>query len=79
MKKERNLRFEQIVLHIENGNLLDIVDHSNKEKFAHQKILIVKIEEYIIAMPFVKKNNEKFLKTIIPSRRLIKQYLRASK
>jgi len=79
LKRERNLSFEQIILHIENGDLLDIVEHPNKEKFAHQKILIIKIEEYIISVPFVENGDERFLKTIIPSRKLTKKYLKDSK
>ena len=79
LKKERKLSFEQIVSHIESGDLLDIMEHPNKEKFAHQKILIVQIEEYVIAVPFVENNKERFLKTIIPSRKLTKQYLKDSK
>ena len=53
LKRERNLSFEQIVSHIESGDLLDIVEHPNKENFAHQKILIIQIEDYIISVPFV--------------------------
>lgn len=79
LKKERNFSFEQIVSHIESGDLLDIVAHQNNEKFSHQKILIVKIEDYVIAVPFVENNNERFLKTIIPSRKLTKQYLKDKK
>ena len=78
LKRERNLSFEQIVLHIENEDLLDIVAHPNKEKFAHQKILIVQIEDYIIYVPFVETADERFLKTIIPSRKLTKKYLKDS-
>ena len=79
LKEERNLSFEQIVSHIESGDLLDIVEHPNKEKFSHQKILIVRIEDYVIAVPFVENGKERFLKTIIPSRKLTKQYLKDSK
>ena len=79
LKKERGFSFEQIVLHIENGDLLDIVAHPNKDKFAHQQILIVQIEDYVISVPFVENGNERFLKTIIPSRKLTKQYLKDSK
>ncbi len=79
LKKERNFSFEQIVSHIESGDLLNIVKHPNKEKLAHQKILIVQIEDYVIAVPFVENNKERFLKTIIPSRKLTKQYLKDSK
>ena len=76
LKKERGYSFEQIVSHVENGDLLDIIAHPNKEKFSHQQILIVRIENYVIAIPFVENNKERFLKTIIPSRKLTKQYLK---
>ena len=79
LKKECSLSFEQIVSHIESGDLLDIVEHQNQEKFSHQKILIVQIEDYVIAVPFVENSKERFLKTIIPSRKLTKKYLKDSK
>ncbi|PHR53577.1 MAG: toxin [Arcobacter sp.] len=79
LKKERNLTFEQIVSHIESGDLLDVIEHPNKDKFSHQRILIVQIEDYVIAVPFVENTKERFLKTIIPSRKLTKQYLKDSK
>ena len=76
LKRERNISFEQIVSHIESADLLDIIAHPNKDKFAHQQILIVKIEDYVISVPFVENDKERFLKTIIPSRKLTKQYLK---
>jgi len=79
LKKERSISFEQIVSHIESGDLLDIVKHQNQEKFSHQKILIVQIEDYVIAVPFVENGKERFLKTIIPSQKLTKKYLKDSK
>ena len=79
LKKERGFSFEQIVSHIESGDLLDIVAHPNKDKFAHQQILIVQIKDYVISVPFVENDNERFLKTIIPSLKLTKQYLKDSK
>ena len=35
----------------------------------------MEINEYVFYVPFVEDENEVFLKTIIPSRRLKKQYL----
>ena len=55
-----------------------IIYNWNKEKFAHHKILIIRIEDYIISVPFVENGNEKFLKTIIASRKLTKKYLKDS-
>ena len=78
LKEDRGFSFEQIVLHVERGDLLDIIEHPNKEKFAHQKILVVQVNDYVITVPFVQSGNERFLKTIIPSRKLTKQYLKDS-
>ena len=77
LKEERGISFEQVVLHIENGDLIDVISHTNKNKYPHQKILIIKIKSYIYAVPFVEKNKVRFLKTIIPSRKLTKKYLGA--
>jgi uncharacterized DUF497 family protein len=75
LKKTRGISFEQIVIHIEQGNLVDIIEHPNGEKYNHQKILIINIDNYIYTIPFVQNQNERFLKTIIPSRKFTKKYL----
>jgi len=75
LKDTRGISFEQIVLHIEQGDLMDIIEHPNDKKYSHQKILIVNINNYIYAVPFVENQNERFLKTIIPSRKFTKKYL----
>jgi len=79
LKKTRNISFEQVVMHIEQGDLLDIIKNPNDKKYSHQKILVVLIKNYVYAVPFVeeKGKDEKFLKTIIPSRKLTKKYLGA--
>jgi len=75
LKKTRGISFEQIVMHIENGDLVDIIKHPNNQKYANQKILILNINDYIYIVPFVENNNERFLKTIIPNREFTKKYL----
>ena len=75
LKKTRGISFEQIIIHIEQGDLVDIIKHPNGEKYNHQKILIINIDNYIYAIPFVENQNERFLKTIIPSRKFTKKYL----
>ena len=78
LKQTRGLSFEQVVMHIEQGDLLDIIKHPNSEKYSHQKILVVLISNYVFAVPFVEEGkDERFLKTIIPSRKLTKKYLGA--
>ena len=75
LKETRGVSFEQIIMHIDQGDLIDVIEHPNRDKYPNQKVLIVKIFEYIYAVPFVENENERFLKTIIPSRQLTKKYL----
>jgi len=76
LKQKRGVTFEQAVMHIENGDLLDIVDHPNRTRYANQQVLVININEYAYAVPFVQQNEVRFLKTIVPSRKLTKQYMR---
>ena len=76
LKLKRGVTFEQAVMHIETGDVLDIVDHPNKAKYANQQIIVININEYAYAVLFVQQNEIRFLKTIVPSRKLTKQYLR---
>jgi uncharacterized DUF497 family protein len=78
LKKERGISFEEVVFHIERGQLLDIVEHPNQEKYAGQRIFIVHINDYVYLVPFVEDEQEVFLKTIIPSRKATRKYLRGS-
>ena len=75
LKKERGISFEQVVVHIDQGDLIDIVVHPNSAKYAHQKILVVDIHSYVYLVPFVEDDNGLFLKTIIPSRKATRDYL----
>jgi uncharacterized DUF497 family protein len=76
LKESRGISFEEIILYIEQGNLLDIIEHPNREKYKNQKILVVNVDDYIYTVPFVEDGEIRFLKTIIPSRVFTKRYLR---
>lgn len=75
LRTERGISFEEIVFHIENGDILDILEHPNKERYGGQRIFVVAVEEYAHLVPFVEDEREVFLKTIIPSRKATKNYL----
>jgi len=75
LKAERGLSFEQVILHIERGNLIDVIEHPNQSKYPNQQMLIVKIKNYAYLVPFVEDEEGKFLKTIIPSRKATREYL----
>lgn len=71
----RGVSFEEVIAILENGDVLDILEHPNKEKYSHQKIYVVEIDGYVYLVPFVKDENKIFLKTIIPNRKAQKIYL----
>lgn len=74
--EERGRSFEEAVFHIENGGLLDDICHPNAKEYPHQKIFIVAIDQYAYLVPYVETDSEIFLKTVIPSRKFTKLYLR---
>ena len=76
LKKTRGVTFEQVVMHIELGDVLDVVEHPNKVKYPNQQVLVVNMNDYAYAVPFVEQGDERFLKTIVPSRKLTRKYLR---
>jgi uncharacterized DUF497 family protein len=74
LKAERGISFEQVILHIEHGDLIDVVEHPNQSKYPNQQMLVVKIKEYVYLVPFVEGEEHRFLKTIIPSRKATREY-----
>lgn len=75
LKRQRGISFEEVVFHIENRDVLDILAHPNVGKYGHQKVYIVNIGGYAYMVPFVETQEAVFLKTIIPSRKMTREYL----
>jgi hypothetical protein len=61
-------------LFISSGDLLGVVPHPNVQKYPDQKIMYVRVDDYVYVVPYVEGNGRKFLKTIIPSRRATKEF-----
>lgn len=74
LKKERSITFEQILVAIESGGMVDVLEHPNKEKYPDQVVILVRINDYVYAVPTVIKKGEFFLKTIYPSRKYTELY-----
>ncbi|MES9904956.1 MAG: toxin [Sedimenticola sp.] len=71
----RNVSFEEVIFHIDHGDLLDDIAHPNASDYPNQRIFIVCIKDYVYLVPYVESEDEVFLKTIIPSRKFTKLYL----
>ena len=79
LKAGRGVSFESIVVAIESGGLLDIVAHPNRTRYPDQRVLVVAWASYVHLVPFVEEADCYFLKTIIPSRKATKDYLKGGK
>ena len=75
LKENRGMSFHYVLFHIENDDLLDVREHPNKEKYPNQKLLIIKMNDYVYVVTYVQEQDTMFLKTIIPSRKETKRYL----
>jgi hypothetical protein len=63
---------------LDRGDILDDYIHPNQDKYPNQRLLVVQIQEYAYLVPYVETETELFLKTIIPSRKATKRYLKGS-
>ena len=76
LKSTRNISFEEIVFYIANDFVLDVVPHPNPSKYLNQRMFIINIDHYAYLVPFIEENEIIYLKTIIPSRKATKKYLK---
>ena len=74
LMQDRGLCFEDVVSIIHEDRIIDIIKHPNQEKYPNQSIYIVELMGYVCMVPHVRNDNEIFLKTIIPSRKMQKIY-----
>jgi len=72
---ERGISFEDIVFYLQQGALLDDVEHPNSDKCPNQHVFVINIDDYAYLVPYVEDQKEIFLKTVIPSRKATKIYL----
>lgn len=75
LKITRGVGFEDVIFHIQNGDVLDIIKHPNAGRYPNQNIIVLNIEGYVYLVPYVKQRGIRILKTIIPSRKATKEYL----
>lgn len=61
---------------VESGGLVDVVEHPNPEKYPDQRILVVTWDRYAYLVPYVEEAEHYFLKTVIPSRKATRDFLK---
>lgn len=67
--RERGISFEQIIALIESGNLIQVLEHHDRERYPNQLLYEVDVDGYIYVVPVVREHQTLCLKTIYPSRK----------
>lgn len=75
LEQTRGLSFEDVLVHIQNGDVLDVIRHPNQERYPGQNIIVLNVDGYVWLVPYVKNKGTRLLKTIIPSRKATREYL----
>ena len=75
LERTRQVCFEDDVVCIQNGDVLDVIRHPNRERYPNQNMIVLNVGGYVWLIPYVKAKGVRFLKTIIPSRKATREYL----
>lgn len=67
--------FEDVLVCIQNGDVLDVIRHPNRERYPNQNISVLNINGSVWLVPYVKEKDVRLLKTIIPGRKATREYL----
>ncbi|MBX3179433.1 MAG: BrnT family toxin [Candidatus Hydrogenedentes bacterium] len=70
----RGISFEDILFYIQQGQVLDDLEHPNRSRYPNQRVFVVGVDDVAYLVPYVEDDSEIFLKTIIPSRKATRKY-----
>ena len=72
----RGVSFDDLAPLIMTGALLDDLPHHNQQRYPNQRVFVVPFRGYAYLVPYVPNPNGAFLKTLYPSRKATRDYLR---
>ena len=75
LERTREVCFEDVLVHIQNGGVLAVIRHPNQDRYPNQNVIVLNVEGYVWLVPYVKVRGVRFLKTIVPSRKATREYL----
>jgi hypothetical protein len=74
LKSERGVSFDEMLIAINNGYIIDIIEHPNNDKYPNQKLYIIKYNNYVYIVPIELTKSGLLMKTIFKSRKFNKIY-----
>lgn len=76
LRAKRGIGFSIVARILERDAYLKIVDHWNPARYPHQRAFVLEFRGYAYYVPFIETPDIVFLKTIFPSRKATKLYLK---
>jgi hypothetical protein len=76
LQRERGMSFEELVAALEARGLLANLPHPNQQRYPHQQILVVNMNDYAYELPCIPTDDGFFLVTAFASRKATQRYLR---
>ena len=76
LQKVRGISFDDVLFHLQSGGLLDVRHHPRSDRYPGQRVFVILIGGYVYLVPFVETDEVIFLKTVIPSRKETRAYLK---
>ncbi|NPA28282.1 MAG: DUF4258 domain-containing protein [Epsilonproteobacteria bacterium] len=76
LEKNRGISFEEIVEAISQGDVVADEPHFDSKNYPNHGIFFVEANNYIYCVPYKEENSKIFLKTIYPSIKATKKFLK---
>ena len=76
LRRNRGLTFDDVVYHITHGGLLAEILHPNQERHPGQRMYVIVIDDYVYVVPFYRDGDAESLRTVYPSRKYTRDYVR---
>lgn len=76
VRLRHGVSFKDIIQEIKRKRVLKRISHPNKTKYSNQKLYIIEIKGYAIVVPHVEQGDTIFLKTLFPSRKYTKKFIK---
>ena len=73
LNTDRNITFERCLVAIEAGDILANIANPSRDG---QNIFVLNIEDYAYVVPYVEDSEGLYLKTVFPSRKYTKLFLK---
>jgi uncharacterized DUF497 family protein len=74
--RRRGISFDEIILSIKDGSLIQIYDHPNQGRYKGQSKMEVLVRDYVYCVPCLIKQDSIFLKTAYPDRKATKRHIK---